>query len=398
MPHIVFDNGGANLRVGFSNERKPRILPNYSAKGKSDRKAYVGDELDNCIEIASLTYRRPVERGYVVNWELQGELWDRALGPAVLNVRSAAEHSLTLTEAPFAPLPLRQLTWEMAFEEYRFQSLCVATPAYFAAVAANKTDCSLIIDSGYSFTHVTPVFNGVPVAAGIRRINVGGKVLTNFLKEIVSFRYWNMMEETLLMNIIKERCCYVSQDFIGDMQAMARGSLDIRREYVLPDYTTTHRGHIKGYESPPPAPITPVGVAPAQREEQVLPMHNERITVPEALFQPSDVGIRQAGIAEAVFQSLEAVRADIRPLFLANVVVTGGCALFPGFQERLQRELRAGGPAEATVQLTPAKDPLSLAWEGGAVVANAIIPSRLAVSRAEWLERGAEVCLQRFTV
>jgi actin-related protein len=63
----------------------------------------------------------------VVNWELQGELWDRALGPAVLNVRSAAEHSLTLTEAPFAPLPLRQLTWEMAFEEYRFQSLCIAT-------------------------------------------------------------------------------------------------------------------------------------------------------------------------------------------------------------------------------------------------------------------------------
>jgi actin-related protein 6 len=52
----------------------------------------------------------------------------------------------------------------------------------------------LIIDSGYSFTHITPIFNGAPVAAGIRRINVGGKVLTNFLKEIVSFRYWNMME------------------------------------------------------------------------------------------------------------------------------------------------------------------------------------------------------------
>lgn len=50
------------------------------------------------------------------------------------------------------------------------------------------------------------------------RIDVGGKVITNYLKEVVSHRYWNMMEATYLMNIIKERVCYVPTNFEADMK------------------------------------------------------------------------------------------------------------------------------------------------------------------------------------
>jgi len=34
----------------------------------------------------------------------------------------------------------------------------------------------------------------------VRRLNIGGKLLTNYLKELVSYRQWNMMDEYLLMN------------------------------------------------------------------------------------------------------------------------------------------------------------------------------------------------------
>jgi hypothetical protein len=34
----------------------------------------------------------------------------------------------------------------------------------------------------------------------IKRLNIGGKLLTNYLKELVSYRQWNMMDEFLLMN------------------------------------------------------------------------------------------------------------------------------------------------------------------------------------------------------
>ena len=49
-----------------------------------------------------------------------------------------------------------------------------------------------------------------------QRTNIGGKLLTNYLKELVSFRQWYMMEDTYVMNAAKEACCYVSLDVDGD--------------------------------------------------------------------------------------------------------------------------------------------------------------------------------------
>jgi actin-related protein 6 len=37
----------------------------------------------------------------------------------------------------------------------------------------------------------------------MRRLNIGGKLLTNYLKELVSYRQWNMMDEYLLMNQVR---------------------------------------------------------------------------------------------------------------------------------------------------------------------------------------------------
>ena len=36
--------------------------------------------------------------------------------------------------------------------------------------------------------HAVPVFDGRVQLAGVRRINIGGKALTNHLKELVSYR------------------------------------------------------------------------------------------------------------------------------------------------------------------------------------------------------------------
>lgn len=50
------------------------------------------------------------------------------------------------------------------------------------------------------------------------RIDVGGKLLTNHLKEMISYRQWNMMDQTYIMDDVKEKCCYVSTDFKADME------------------------------------------------------------------------------------------------------------------------------------------------------------------------------------
>ena len=74
------------------------------------------------------------------------------------------------------------------------------------------------------------------------------------------------------------------------------------------------------------------GLAP---QEDVLPLGNERFAVPELLFTPSDIGLREDGIAGTVMQSLKMLPEGLWPAMLANVVIVGGSSLFAGFMERL---------------------------------------------------------------
>ena len=69
--------------------------------------------------------------------------------------------------------------------------------------------------------------------------------------------------------------------------------------------------------------------------EDVLPLGNERFTVPELLFTPTDVGLREEGIPGTVMQSLRLLPEGLWPAMLANVVVVGGNVGFAGFMERL---------------------------------------------------------------
>lgn len=75
-------------------------------------------------------------------------------------------------------------------------------------------------------------------------IDVGGKLLTNHLKELASFRQWNMMNETHIVNDIKETCCYVSTDFRQDMEAsqyvksQAAGDTSSEPRIALVQWTT----------------------------------------------------------------------------------------------------------------------------------------------------------------
>lgn len=52
------------------------------------------------------------------------------------------------------------------------------------------------------------------------------------------------MDETYVMNQVKEDSCYVSQNFMEDMK-IARHTQDIACDYVLPDFTSIRRGYIR---------------------------------------------------------------------------------------------------------------------------------------------------------
>ena len=66
-----------------------------------------------------------------------------------------------------------------------------------------------------------------------------------------------------------------------------------------------------------------------------MALGNERFTVPELLFNPGDIGMKQAGLPEAVMQTMSGLPPGLWPSMLSNILVIGGNAKFDGFLARL---------------------------------------------------------------
>jgi len=125
-------------------------------------------------------------------------------------------------------------------------------------------------------------------------------------------------------------------------------------------------------------------------------LSNERITVPELLFHPSDLGIEQAGIAECVVQAVETCLPDMREALYANILLTGGSTRFPNFEARLRRELRSLVSSDYTVEMTSASDPTLAAWRGGSLFAASDDYDSAVVTKEQYREEGHALCRRRF--
>jgi len=384
-------------------------------KAKSERRRpFIGNQIEECRDASGLFYLLPFQKGYLVNWDIQKTVWDYMFSKESCSV-NLSQLSVIVTEPMFNFLSIQEAMTEIFFEEYECHSLLrINAPSLscYNYRAENPTaKCCIVVDSGYSFTHIVPYINNIKVKEGIRRIDVGGKLLTNHLKEIISYRQLHVMDETYVINQVKEDSCFVSQDLFKDME-LAKCKLEnntIAKDYVLPDYTTLRRGYLKDPE--------------LSNEQQTLRLTNERFAIPEILFHPLDIGIRQMGIPEAILDSIKSCNEETWPHFLSNIVLTGGNAKFPGFKDRIQKEVRSLAPTEYAVNVhLPQKylifiifsdtikslpmnneflsvfSPITYAWLGGKKFSQDATFSNLLVTREEYEEEGPSLCLERFDV
>lgn len=157
-----------------------------------------------------------------------------------------------------------------------------------------------------------------------------------------------MLDETHLMNEVKESICYVSEDFKRDLERTWKGtsasrkkSLDGERDivvdYVLPDYNVHKQGFMRPHDPSLIAKMRKMGSLSGSGDavEDYMTLANERFTVPELLFSPGDLGMKQEGLPGTVLQSLSGLPPGLWPSMLANILVVGGNSKIEGFMTRL---------------------------------------------------------------
>lgn len=71
-----------------------------------------------------------------------------------------------------------------------------------------------------------------------------------------------------------------------------------------------------------------------------MKLSGERFEAPEALFQPHLINIEGVGVAELLFNTIQAADIDTRPEFYKHIVLSGGSTMYPGLPSRLEREIK----------------------------------------------------------
>ncbi|XP_042434765.1 actin-related protein 6-like isoform X2 [Zingiber officinale] len=427
---VVIDNGAGLCKAGFGGDRDPvAIVPNCVGKSPASKKWLVADELRAAdTDVTSVSLRRPFDRGYLVNPELQREVWDRVIRTLL---RVDPNHSsLLLVEPLFNPPSVQRVTDEIVFEDFGFRSLCVAdSPSLVHLFEASRghshchqTQCSLVVDCGFSFTHAAPVLQNFTLNYAVKRLDLGGKVLTNYLKELVSYRSVNVMDETLIIDHAKEKLCFVSLDVSRDLRLARRSGKQnpFKCTYVLPDGIEHTKGYVKDFDEAQRYLSLPYETLPTvseQKEELTLSpsnlekpeqrmkvdllqneftLTNERFLVPEMLFHPADLGMNQAGLAECIVRAVNSCHPLLHPVLYESILLTGGSTLFPRFAERLKMELRPLVPDDYQVKITSQEDPILGIWRGGSLLASSPDFESMCVSKSDYEELGSTRCRRRF--
>ncbi|XP_058016256.1 actin-related protein 2-like isoform X2 [Ahaetulla prasina] len=377
---VVCDNGTGFVKCGYAGSNfpehifpalvgRPIIRSSVKVGNIEIKDLMVGDDASKLRSMLEVNY--PMENGIVRSWEDMKYLWDYTFGPEKLNI-DPRNCKILLTEPPLNPTKNQEKIIEVMFETYQFDGVYIAIQAVLTLYAQGLLT-GLVVDSGDGVTHICPVYEGFSLPHLTRRLDIAGRDITRYLIKLLLLRGYafNHSADFETVRMMKEKLCYVGYN-IDQEQQLARETTVLMESYTLPD-------------------------------GRVVKLGGERFEAPEALFQPHLINVEGMGMAELLFNTIQASAVDTWAEFYKHIVLSGGSTMYPGLPSRLEREIKqlylervlngdVGKLSKFKIRIEDPPRRKHMVFLGGAVLADIMKDKEgFWLQRSDYLEKGIRV-------
>ncbi|KAF1813462.1 Actin/actin-like protein [Eremomyces bilateralis CBS 781.70] len=360
---IVLDNGSGTIRAGFAGQDLPKCyFPSFVGRPKHVRAlagalegdVFIGPKAQELRGLLKINY--PLEHGIVTDWDDMEKIWHYVYAEELKAM--SEDHPVLLTEPPLNPRTNRDIAAQILFETFNVPALYTSIQAVLSLYASGRTT-GIVLDSGDGVSHAVPVYEGFAIPNSIRRIDVAGRDVTEYMQTLLrkAGYVFHTSAEKEEVRRIKETRSYVAIDPVREEKewAQLQGKGERGVEYVLPDGMKIKVGA-------------------------------ERFRAPEILFNPDIIGLEYPGVHQIIVDSIKRTDMDLRRALFESIVLSGGSTLTKGFGDRLLREVKKVALNDTKIKIFAPPERKYTTWTGGSILAGLSTFKKMWVEKDEWQE------------
>ncbi|XP_040843555.1 actin-like protein 8 [Ochotona curzoniae] len=351
---IIIDHGSGFLKSGLSGWNEPQMvfpsvvnyIPCQENPGPSSarRKVVLGFDFNH-----PKSFSYPIERGHIVNWEGVEQLWSFVLDK---HREKHQDAPVIVTQNPLWEPADRHHTLEVMFELLDVPSLLLANQMEMSLYSSGLMT-GVVLDSGYGLTRVQSFHQGCPFAASGKTLKFAGQDLIAYLFKGLFTEDYNSCNLFQLETVTNTQTskCYVPQNLAEELNLRQSMPSGISESNVC--------------------------LLPNGRPVELTPM---QLMAPEMFFSPQLFDLPGPSFSKAIIESVKTCEDSLQQPVLSHVVTCGGNTLYPGFIQRLYRELLEHFLFPKTTMWENVNRNFSV-WLGASVVAH------LSSYKSEWITR-----------